>query len=80
MLARSKSAEFQQPPPLLSWVVTVSYYPATWRRIASIRPPKARIPGIKSSIAVLSPRLFCEMSPSAITSKGFLILGQELRL
>ena len=29
MLALSESAEFQQPPPLLGWVVTVSYHPAT---------------------------------------------------
>src|SRR5258708_5205577 len=36
---------------------------------------KPRTPTRKSSIAVLSPRLFSETSPSASTSKGLLITG-----
>ena len=35
-------------------------------------------PDTKSSIGVLSPRLFLEISPSANTSKGFLIVATKV--
>jgi hypothetical protein len=44
----------------------------TIRRSPASHP---RTPAIKSSNGVLSPRLFFERSPSARTSKGFLIVG-----
>src|SRR4029077_17619866 len=42
-------------------------------------PSQPPTPAIKSSNGVLSPRLFSERSPSARTSKGFLIAGTEVK-
>src|SRR5262245_20877529 len=47
-------------------------------RIRHNSASQPRTPAIKSSIAVLSPRLSFERSPSASTSKGFLLVGTRV--
>jgi hypothetical protein len=43
-----------------------------------VSAPQSRIPSAKSSIGVLSPRLFCRRSPSTSTSKRFVDGGSGI--
>ena len=63
-----------------AWTVTQGHcehgFPLFMRRCKLTSQP--RTPVKKSSNGVLLPRLFSETSPSARTSKGFLIVGQRV--
>src|SRR5439155_7131761 len=59
--------------PVVSDLRCFSSSPSSSRRRIPASQP--RIPPTKSSIAVLSSRLFFERSPSAETPKGFFIVG-----